>query len=323
MNRLIQPLIACFCFVMPALSATDTVPDSQYLLNSMSEATRNLNYEGIFVLSRGQSMDTMHLLHKSDGSSEIEKIVSLTGFAREIIRNNDTVTCIYPDTQMVVVEKNKSGNFVTKLPDPIEKIADYYAFNTTGEDRIAGHDTWVVNISPKDGFRFGYRLWIDKKNKLLLKSELSDNTGTSLERVLFTQLTIHDSLADDLFKPSVAVKDYTWRQYSHKSIASTQKAPSKWTVSWLPAGFRMSNYDMRAIATDSFAVEHLVYSDGVTIISIFIEKLGRKAPSIVGPLHMGGVNAYAITDNDYQVTAVGEVPQATVQKMVNSVAEVR
>ncbi len=319
MNRFFQLLICCFCFLIFPLSAAEDVPDSQDLINSMSMANRNLNYEGTFVFSRGKSMDTMHILHKSDGNGEVEKIVSLTGFAREIIRNNETVTCIYHDTQMVVVERSNSNNFVTILPDPIEKIADYYAFATMGDDRVAGHDAWVVKISPKDGFRYGYQLWIDKDSKLLLKSELRDNAGVSIEQVMFTQLTVQDSIAEDLFKPSISGKDYTWHHYFQETEQSVKKVSKKWKVSWMPAGFTMSNYEQRAIADDNSTVEHLIYSDGVAIISIFIEKLGRKARPVIGPLHMGGVNAYAIIDNNYQVTAVGEVPQATVQRMVNSV----
>jgi len=298
------------------------VQSSEQLINKMSDAIRNLNYEGVFVFTRNNKIDTMRILHKFDGQSEREKIISLTGSAREIIRTNQTVTGIFPDTQEVMVEKSRARSFASKLPDPIEAIADFYEFSTAGEERIAGRDTWIVNITPKDNYRYGHQLWIDKATYLLLKSELRDESGEPLEQVMFTQLELHESMGDELFNPSITGKEYTWYQYTQGNSASDVPetgTPRQWQVMWMPSGFKLSNYDSESMSTQDIQLEHMIYSDGVSMVSIFIEKLGMESSANNGSMNIGGVNVYARTTNGYQVTAIGEVPQTTVKRMVDSV----
>lgn len=287
----------------------------------MSDASKTLNYDGIFVFMRGDRMDAVQILHKYDNRGEREKIVSLTGYAREIIRNNQTVTCIFPDTQEVMVEKAKADNFSSRLPQAIEVVADFYDFVMVGEERIAGRDAWIINISPKDSYRYGYRLWIDKDSKLLLKSELRDENQIPIERVMFTRLMVHESMDDALFEPSISGSGYTWYQYTqdtgNRGVANNVR--QRWQATWLPAGFSQSDYDATGMSSGDIDVEHMIYSDGVATVSIFIEKLDQSDTSTMGPSKMGGMNVYAKVADGYQVTAVGEVPQATVKQMVDSV----
>jgi sigma-E factor negative regulatory protein RseB len=97
---------------------------SEQLINMMADATKNLNYEGTFIFLRGDDMDVMRILHRLDDNGEREKIIALTGPAREIIRNNNTVTCIFPDKQEVMVERSRAQGFPSKLPEAIEVLAD-------------------------------------------------------------------------------------------------------------------------------------------------------------------------------------------------------
>ena len=187
---------------------------SEQLINMMADATKNLNYEGTFIFLRGDDMDVMRILHRLDDNGEREKIIALTGPAREIIRNNNTVTCIFPDKQEVMVERSRAQGFPSKLPEAIEVLADYYEFSTIGDERIAGKDAWVVQILPKDEFRYGYQLWIDKENFLLLKSEMRNDMGKSLELVMFTELKLLTTIGDEMFKPSVSGNEYTWYHYT-------------------------------------------------------------------------------------------------------------
>jgi sigma-E factor negative regulatory protein RseB len=295
---------------------------SQELINRMSDATKKLNYEGEFVFTRGEQMDVMHMVHKSDDSGEREKIVSLTGPAREIIRNNQTVTSIFPDTQEVMVERSHAQSFATKLPVSLEAVADNYEFSTIGNERIAGRDSWVVSVTPKDTFRYGYHLWIDKETYLLLKSELRDEAGVPLEVVMFTELQLRDTFSDDVFSPSISGKEYTWYEFAGDSTvaaADVTITDSKWQVTWLPSGFRLSNHNGHVPGEQDGFLEHMIYSDGVSMVSIFIEKRDSGPDVNSGALKIGGVNVYARIAGDYQVTAVGAVPQATVIRMVDSV----
>jgi sigma-E factor negative regulatory protein RseB len=298
---------------------TKSGQSARALINNMSNAVRNLNYDGVFIYQRGGQMNTLRLIHKADDDGEIERLVSLTGSAREVIRNKQSVTCIFPDDQAVVVEKSRPRELLSsQLPKSTEKLAANYDFSIMGEDRIAGRLTWVVSIKPKDAYRYGYQFWIDQHNNFLLKSELRNRTGLLLEQIMFTQLEILDSVSDEMLKPSITGTGYTWHNNLDKNKQVNPEA-GKWRVTWMPTGFSINNHEMYPMADNKNPVDHLVYSDGLAMVSIFIEKL-EAAPEISSGLSkMGGVNTYARVANGYQVTAVGEVPQATVQRMANSV----
>jgi len=319
-------LLLFVCLGLLQLPAqADDVHSSEQLINKMSDATRTLNYEGVVIFTRGNKTDVMQVLHKYENSEEREKMVSLTGHAREIIRNNQTVTCIFPDTKEVLVEKSRAHSVTSKLPDRIEAISDYYEFTTTGEERIAGRDTWSVNITPKDTYRYGYQLWIDKESHLLLKSELQDETGAAIEQVMFTQLEFYDTLDDELFKPSISGSEYTWYEYTNdtRRVSEDTGNQHRWQITWMPAGFNLSNYDGKTMSTGDVSLEHMIYTDGVSMISVFVEQLGDQQVSNTGSSKLGGVNVYSITADGYQVTAIGEVPQTTVQRMVESIVAVQ
>lgn len=320
------PVLLLFSSLLQAQTQSAGQPDdaktSQQLINRMSDATRKLSYNGEFVFTRGGQMDVMRMLHKTDDKGEHEKIVSLTGPAREIIRKNQTVTCIFPDTQAVMIEQSRAQGFPANLPERIVTVDEYYDYSTAGTDRIAGRDTWVVRVEPKDNFRYGYQLWIDKDTYLLLKSELRDESGVPLEVTMFTTLIMDGALGDEMFAPSIVGDDYTRYEYTEvegKQEAASTSNPSQWLVNWIPSGFNLSNYNEKSTSVSGDYLEHLIYSDGVSMVSIFIEKLGSEASGGMGAQKIGGVNFYGRTAGDYQITAVGEVPPGTVKRMVESV----
>ncbi len=294
---------------------------SDELVDRMVNATKNLDYEGTFVYIRGNNMDVMQILHKKDDSGEREKLLTLTGHAREIIRNNDTVTCIFPDKQEVMVERTRTQGFTSRIPEAIDLIAAYYEFSTVGEERIAGRDSWVVKIIPKDEFRYGYQLWIDKENDLLLKSEMQDDQGMSLETVMFTELRVLESIDDERFKPSIAGNEFTWHQFNQRESLDeeNQDMNNLWQVTWMPDGFRQNSPGERISSNTDSSMDHMIFSDGISTVSIFIERLNSVNPIKNGALNMGGVNVYSTIAGNYQITAIGEVPQPTVIRMADSV----
>lgn len=323
--RLILQLMLILSVLLPPLAANaDSNPkfSARELINNMSNAVSSLNYDGVFIYQRGSQMNTLRLIHKADENGEIEKLVSLTGSAREVIRNNQSVVCYFPDDQAVVVEKSRPRELLSsKLPESTEKLDANYLFSIIGEDRVAGRLTWVVSIKPKDAYRYGYQFWIDQGNNFLLKSELRNRTGLLLEQIMFTQLDILDAIPDEMLKPSIVGSGYTWYDNSDKKNESGGKvAGETWAVGWMPDGFTKNSEETYPMADSNNPVNHIVYSDGLAMVSIFIEKLDVAPEITAGLSKMGGVNAFARVANGYQVTAVGEVPQATVQRMAISVS---
>jgi sigma-E factor negative regulatory protein RseB len=93
-----------------------------------------------------------------------------------------------------------------------------------------------------------------------------------------------------------------------------------WTVIRLPAGFRLTTWRIQAIAGSSAPVRHLVFSDGLASVSVFIEPRAPQSEPMHGLARVGAAFAYSRDLDGHQVTAVGEVPAATVEAIAASVA---
>lgn len=317
-------LVALLCCV-PAASwagspAQQPPPDDpKAWLERMVEATQSLNYVGVFVYRNGDRMETMRIVHRANGRGERERLVSLSGAVREVLRDEKQVTCILPDTRSVVVGKSRSRSL---LPGRLLRTADgltrHYALSVEEGERVAGRDTRLVKISPKDGYRYGHRFWIDAGTGLLLKSELYGEGSEPLEEIVYTSIDTPQQIDDALLEPSISGQGFTW--YTNERPSAAQSAGSqRWRVTWVPPGFMLREHDRDPVPTRRTPVEHLWYTDGMASLSVFIEPLPRGGEPLEGPTRIGAVNAFGRVVDSHQVTVVGEVPPLTAQGVGESV----
>jgi len=75
----------------------------------------------------------------------------------------------------------------------------------------------------------------------------------------------------------------------------------------------------RSIAGHPAQVSHIVYSDGVAAVSVFIEPM-PKSPPPSGPTYQGAVNIYVRSQADQMVTVLGETPARTVKQIAESLS---
>ncbi|TDJ63843.1 MAG: hypothetical protein E2O35_09790 [Proteobacteria bacterium] len=291
------------------------------LMQRMMKATEQLSYDGVFVYQRGVQVDAMRIVHKFAAGVERERLISLSGPKREVIRDGQQVTCLFADDREIFVEKGEPRNIVSLgLSDSVESLVPYYAFNIAGHDRVANRATTVVNIRPKERNRYGYQLWIDRESGLLLKSVIMNRVGHALEQVQFVQIAINAELPDSLFEPEIGGAGFTWHTNAGAdNSATTVVETSGWSVNWLPAGFQMRNHQVQTMPDSDMPVSHMVYSDGLAMVSIFVEKLMEHAQPLQGFSSMGAVNTFSRVAGNFQITVVGEVPSATVRRIAGSV----
>jgi sigma-E factor negative regulatory protein RseB len=248
-------------------------------LNKMSEALQSLNYHGKLVYIHDGDVESLQLVHKRDEQGEYERLVHLSGTAREVIRNNDVVTCYLPDSQSVLVGKRRFDNHLfAKLTTDFDKFVEHYHFTIDGEGRVAGQHATIVLIKPKDSFRYGYRLWIAKDNSLLLKSDLLNTEGKILEQLVFVELNVVEEIPTAMLEPAVSGESYTWHNdkedSQHKENLVTD---SRWQIGKMPTGFFVTGRTTQTMKDANHPVDHMVVSDGLASISIYIKSLTRDA----------------------------------------------
>ena len=179
--------IASLLLAMDSLATTTT--DAHEWLRRMSMASHSLNYSGTFVYQHEGRLESMQVLHAMDDQGERERLISLTGSRREVLRDNSEVTCVLGDSQSVLVNKSSPRvSYPASFPTEVDKIDNYYRFEVLGDDRVAGLDCKVVVVRPRDDFRYGRRLCVHADSHLLLRSELTDMQGKVIEQFMFTEV---------------------------------------------------------------------------------------------------------------------------------------
>lgn len=311
----------CFIFLGLVVCSSALAADAAHeWLIKINHAARNLEYDGIFVYQHGTQLEAMRIYHKMENKSAKERLVSLNGAPREIIRDKHEVRCYWPDKNLVTVEYRRADNkgFPAILPERLPDLDKYYVLQMGNTERITGRQAQLVIIKPIDRYRYGYQLWADKGTGLLLKADLIDSEGNILEQFMFTQINIGIKIPSAALAPGVASAGMTWHRESDD--ASNISTKPGWTAIHLPEGFQLSMHMISNIPMRTQPVEHLVYTDGLAAVSVFIEQQEKGVkPFMLGPSRMGAVHAMGTRVGDYQITAVGEVPAETVALIGGSV----
>jgi sigma-E factor negative regulatory protein RseB len=261
-----------------------------------------------------------------------ERLQSLDGSGREFVRNNGELTCYLPDQHTILVEpKPDHGPFLGSLPKFGADVNEFYRIESLPDTRVLGRPTHVIAVNPKDQFRFGYRLWLDEKTAMPLKTQLCDSRGQVIEQILFARLDMPDAIADSELAPAVHTEGMRWvRQGPSQNTASP--ALSAYQASELPPGFHLTVQGAQTIGAATVPASHLVYSDGLATVSVFVEAQpeapapGADAasaapadPPMEGLARVGSGFAFSTVVQGHQVTAVGEVPAQTVEFIAHSV----
>ena len=139
----------CLCLMVPVLAWAEN--DAVALLERMTQAGKELNYQGVFAYQTGRTLQSIQIYHRNDAEGESERLMSLNGVAREVIRSNDMVTCINPEGKQINVSRRPLGRgFPSDLPRRVRSATPYYDLILGEEERIAGRMTQELEIMQLD-----------------------------------------------------------------------------------------------------------------------------------------------------------------------------
>ena len=312
-------LLAALLCAAPAAALADA-DDAREWLARMEQAVESLSYEGTFGHMVGNSMETMHVVHRSIDGQVAERLFSRDQPGREVLRHNDKVTCIFPEQRAVLVERRKAhrgGPLRSALPEEGGEIERWYEFLVAGEGRKLGRLTKVIEIRPRDAYRYGHRLWLDTITVMPLKIQLLDHDGVAVEQIQFVSIVVPAEISDARLQPDVEVEGFTW--FEPERASQEPPAAVHWTVVQPPPGFRLKQARVRALPGSDHPVEHLVYSDGLATVSVFVEPAEATDRELAGLSRLGAAHAFTLIVEGRQITAVGEVPPQTVEHIARSV----
>jgi sigma-E factor negative regulatory protein RseB len=318
---LIGAWVAATAVAAGAASPPVSAPiDGPALLKKVANASRQVCFSGTFVYSVGKSAESALIAHCVDAHGEIERLETLDGPPREVIRRNDQVTSYLPASRTIVIEKRKTQRFPLPLPDQLNGIGEHYTISTGGLDRVAGFECRWLLLQPKDVLRYGHRFCAELASGLPLTGRMVDGRNEVMEQMAFSQVTIGNTVNRDLLRSKYQGRAQGWTVDRSTVVEREISGDTGWTVKDAPPGFRKMSEMRRLVQGKSAPVAHLLYSDGLASVSLFVEPVAQ-ASSGRGAASQGNVNVYMHATPDFVTTALGKAPAETVRRFAESAVE--
>lgn len=301
-------LLLCLALAAGMARAEDPLT----MLQRIAEGSRQLTYSGTFVYRSGQRVDTSRIAHSVKDGVEIERIEALDGSPREVLRSGSEVKCFFPDEKLLIVENRASQRgFPALLPTGLGSLPEYYMIRENGTARVAGVQSRALRLEPRDALRYGHEFWMDHASGLLLKANLIGERGETLESFTFTQVNIGGPLEPGALAPRFQGERVRVQQVRTSDLKGDDMA---WAFRNMLPGFRKLGMVKRQLAPDQPESLHVVFSDGLASISVFIESggMGGETDAVAS---MGPVNIYRRQLGEHRLVVMGEVPPLAVKRL--------
>lgn len=296
-----------------ALSAQAAPPlpqaEAAAWLQKMADAARRTAYEGVFVVRQGDSMQTLSISNRPAGQSNESRLKAMDGSPREVRCSQTGAITVMADGGQLKVEKRLSRrHFPDLLPTDAQAMTNWYEVRLGEMARVAGLDCRNVELLPRDAFRWGYVLCAEKDSGLPLKAVLINAEHAPLMQYAFAEVRL--GTAGTTMKPLARparlpeMPEPARRVDTEHIVATT-----------LPPGYARIAAVKRHLPKMADEVEHWVFSDGLTHISLFLSPSDRPVESVRGSSTHGMVNLMRRQVGAFQATVLGDAPWPAVESI--------
>ena len=309
----------------PAPTGDGAISVNEWLLRMHEASMKKRSFIGTLVQSSREGMSSARIWHTCDGVSQIERVEALSGAPRSTIRKDDKLVTFVPELKLARVEKREGaavgGNSAVAFTDLLKaganQIPEFYTVKSLGAERIAGLDADVVQLSPRDQFRYGYRIWTERKSALVLKIQTLDATGSVLEQAAFSELQLDAPVKADKLKSMMKPAE-GWK-VEQTELVKTTAAAEGWALKSAVPGFKgVSCHKRGTSASPSGETIQWVFSDGLATVSLFLEAYDKSQHTQEGTASYGATHSLFRRLNDHFMSIVGEVPPQTLRSFAAS-----
>lgn len=289
---------------------------AEALYEAMLEHAPSANYQGIFTHQSGNHMQSVEIVHGVHNGEIWERMLHLDGATREILRRGEDLYCVHSDARVEQLQHQNNSLFGSKKPGAIRQLSKGYHFSVLGQQRVAGRLVVGLQLTPKDGTRHFYQMWLDAQTYVPLRTELIEKTGKVLERYQFNFFNPVAEVQADQFDPRTNGAKLAQAEES-EVLKATADDVLEWRLNWVPAGFvdqAVEGYAPKLSA-------RRIYSDGIVMFSVYVEQVdeikdegsAQSGPTVLSVQHKQWHG------QQHRITVVGEIPLATAQRIGQSV----
>ncbi|WP_086932687.1 MucB/RseB C-terminal domain-containing protein [Agarilytica rhodophyticola] len=314
-------LLRGFFLILPMFfgqysTAQSEAPNVKQLLSNVAHAMRSTSYRGRLTYEHSGKLEVLEIAHSVIDGVEYERVFYLNGPDRAVVRQGRRPDCATHGGILL------SGGRIQLSDGSLSKLETHYKFNLIGAERIAGRDSWMVQLAPKDQYRYSVILSIDMASYLPTKALFVGNDRKVLERLHFVSLETDVSFTPEDFERPLA-GSYLAGEHNCSDGKALMKA-SSWQPTWTPPGFALSGYQYSA--QDG----HMeTYTDGLASFSVFAKVIGddddngntppistnyKKGATVVMMRLISSESSKAV-----HVSVLGEIPSSAASRILSSI----
>jgi sigma-E factor negative regulatory protein RseB len=276
-------------------SASD--PDVRHgvaLMAAAAAACRTVSYQGVQIVAwtspEGSSSYLLDIWHRS-GQPELTK------------NDGDSDDDGNSSARVPGTSSGASVGVLSITPAMLSLLHANYVIEYAGLGSANSRPAEVVTIRRHDG-TLAARYWLDRSTSLPLRREMYDHSGNRVSEGAFINLTIGDSEV----RSEPTILGPAWSPYTPAASRKRGSHPTRtrllalhasgWPVRRTLAG-NMALAGVTSTATPSGEVLDASYSDGLSVVSVFMER-GRLSGRLPGwhRSRIAGLTVYATASGD-------------------------
>jgi sigma-E factor negative regulatory protein RseB len=306
-----------------AASAALSAADAGAWLQRVQSAARSVNFQGTLVYSAGGQISSSRVWHFFTGEQTYERLDALDGRQQRIARHNENVVTLWPQSRTGVAEKRETLGAWSTTPQSVDPQAlEQYQLRREANARVAGREAAVLWLEPRDALRYAQRLWADLSSGLMLRAdvlaEAAQGPRVLLESTAFSEVEVGVRPQPELVLQLMKQQDAF--QINRPQQKRTTLEAEGWALVRPIPGFRLAGCVSRGMesAGDGDPVLQAVFTDGLTHVSVFAEPYRPQRHRAEVQAHQGATATLMTRRGDFWITAVGDVPIATLKQFAAS-----
>lgn len=310
--------------------------DPSKWMRRMSEASRKLDYHGVFSYSDGTGVTSFRYAHAVVDDVRHESLVHSDGPYRELRKSGDDLFFFavpgdrfFADASLTEPLRERLRNVV--VPE-VDAESEHYRMVHFGEERVANRPAVRICLFPKDNDRHGLELWLDRRSALVLRSRMLNSQSEILEEIKFAHFEVGQApdftfaLSTSRSLDSQHIAERTAHAESGSADAQESKGYYSWEPEWVPSGFTVRSKKCRKGNPEAAAAPVCIstYSDGVASFSIVIDE---EVPELKHPVKFQRGATVLVTGSvldesgdNHLFAVVGEIPLATARKILKGIS---
>jgi negative regulator of sigma E activity len=272
-------------------------------------AVRQYNFEASFVVIKPNQVDSYRWIHGLQNDSEIEQLMPLEQNGLEILRRDHLVYYFAPEKTPLATSSSTIKELPALLYSDAASVKTLYDAVLGGATQLSGRAAQLLRLTPLQGDRPGYWLWLDNQTGFPLKIDTLTAQSEVLERWVVTHIQPHKELPEEL-KAAVSAD-----LPAVPEVLPVQALPeSPLELSLLPQGYQQ--IAVTASMVPAHVLEQWLLSDGLHQVSVFVQ------PSASLPAQAfrdGATTIFVMPKNQFDVTVIGPVSIESARHIAESV----